>query len=150
MREPTVWAVTDPQGRVLKVAVSRLVPGAMGLGEFDVGPFDALSNVPLPLAVRDTLAHMILDSDRYGTTNPSEPKPYEHAGYRIAPRALVTPEALAVVRDAVAYIDTPDDDPMGYGDDARHAALAASVRHLVDSAAYRAATARDAKGGDHG
>lgn len=64
-------------------------------------------------------------------------------GYRVAPRALVTPEALAVVRDAIAYIDPPADDPMGYGDDARHAALAASVRHLVDSAAYRAATARD-------
>lgn len=118
MPEPTVWAVTDPQGRVVGVGLTE---------------YFAWSDA---LMCADALA--------------TESESLQRLGYRVAPKALVTPEALAVVACAEAMRDNRARQRSDETAEERAALFAEADRldremaKLVD--AYRAATARDAGG----
>lgn len=76
MREPTVWAVTDPQGRGVAIAA-------------DAG--DAIYRAERTGEVPGSVMQDLWRVFENGTRRDA----FTHAGYRVAPMALVTPEALA-------------------------------------------------------
>lgn len=79
----TVWAVTDPQGQRIGVGIDR------------AGALLQATRHPHSFAVTE-LADAVANDDGVA-------RAYEHAGYRVAPMALLAPEALAVVEAAVAW-----------------------------------------------
>ena len=144
MPNPTVWAVTAPDGNLLDVGRSA---------------FDAVRRAwqtGLNDAVLKRLGEMV--ADNHGASA------IEHAGYRVAPMALVTPEALAVV-EGVGRMVTHWDETQAtakLGTDQKWATRCTAAYREYEEAraqtfdAYRAATAAPGAGardttttGDH-
>lgn len=98
MPNPTVWAVTDPQGRVVDTAAARpLVRNGI---TYDDAAHAAIDR-SMTRCLNDSAALDALTGLRRCIEREPEGSHYDHAGYRVAPMALLAPEALAVVEAAV-------------------------------------------------
>lgn len=162
MPNPTVWAVTDPQGRVVDTAAARpLVRNGI---TYDDAAHAAIDR-SMTRCLNDSAALDALTGLRRCIEREPEGSHYDHAGYRVAPMALLAPEALAVVEAAVLTVEEAkalDTAIVHFRNDAErfdasHSVLCEGIGDALRStaerlrgvllrmapAAYRAATARD-------